>query len=477
MNLTVQNFREAAATTLGNLKLDSANDNAPQIKDAGKIAWIKSALGLSGAQRANATIIDALKNAINNNSAYTRLSEDERNTILKDLQSSRPLTGAKVKATLDKLDNMLQRHQDFNLKFNKAFDDAAGIQGLAKDIIPQDIIFEDPIKNRRYHALVNKMDTAIENAKSKTPENIHKIQSDIINEFVMSNLPADKQKSQPGFQAIRDDDHLLGESNTAKPVKTPNLTVVTITPEVDRLIDDINGPGLQCVMAELLPKFESNKSEDYVGSQLYKDVARNMHLTLDEVHVKKGLEPIKYYDHLAEFVTGGTTNKLENLDAPGRRQVFMLASILHQGVYGSVMFRGAQTLHPDIYNTSSKDMISLLSNEPSQSISMVRNADNGDIKIRIDIANTINYVIKDGGDNCITTDATRSRINATATFTINGASFAKLSEQQWEGERAKHPKDAPLKIQTPLKIQDAKLDIRDMQLDANIALYKAKEAK
>ncbi|MDR3323505.1 MAG: hypothetical protein LBS89_04795 [Zoogloeaceae bacterium] len=111
MPLSVQNFQQAA-NLHGALKLKTGDDpQNPQIGKAGRLAWIKSALNLGGARRANADILTGLKNAVANDSRYAQLRGEQTEQILAGLSKRRPLTGAKVVKVLQRLDKAVSENR------------------------------------------------------------------------------------------------------------------------------------------------------------------------------------------------------------------------------------------------------------------------------------------------------------------------------------------------------------------------------
>jgi hypothetical protein len=100
--LNLQNFRDAAQLE-GNLQL-SGNASSPGIVQAGKTAWIKSALDLGGARKANADILNALKTALAKNARYSGTPMQQIQALLREVRTDRPLTGAKIRVLLEKAD-------------------------------------------------------------------------------------------------------------------------------------------------------------------------------------------------------------------------------------------------------------------------------------------------------------------------------------------------------------------------------------
>ncbi|MDR0674381.1 MAG: hypothetical protein LBF93_12215 [Zoogloeaceae bacterium] len=215
----------------------------------------------------------------------------------------------------------------------------------------------------------------------------------------------------------------------------------------------------------------------FVNSQFYKDIDRGQETWLDGARVPTGGElpasspaarAERFYLPLLRFINPGAT--LATASRQEIAQMHVLASLFHQGLYGSVMMRGDQSLNAGLGGISPQGE-NFLFGAPMQggrNIAVSLDHAGDDLLLRVDYGQACNTLTKLG--DAPTDLAPASRHSATAAFTLPRAELERLGEK-WVNLT---PDDLERLGQTwadnPDNARNYAFNIRDARLEARATL-------
>jgi hypothetical protein len=217
----------------------------------------------------------------------------------------------------------------------------------------------------------------------------------------------------------------------------------------------------------------------FVNSQFYKDVDRGQETWLDGARVPTGGElpasdsttrAERFYLPLLRFINPAAT--LGTASDPELAQMHVLASLFHQGLYGSVMTRGDQSLNAAVGRDPAEGETILFSApmQGDRKIAISLDHAGDDLLLRVDYGQACATLTRGG---IMTFLSPASWHSATATFTFPRAELERLGkqwgalvgnqmelkrlEQQW----ATDPNNGALDYAfNPASIQNARLEAR-----------------